>query len=111
MVNVPTFTVDSNLRLTLTRLEDSLAALKTDVWFQALCEEYGNMHSDDRFVSCGSLGDTMFTQGMLPNYNIPHVFSNDKGPVIRGFSPRYIESWMTPRRLSVMQKQEGIKNH
>ncbi|MCS6595303.1 trypsin-like serine peptidase [Bacillus cereus] len=63
--------------------------VKTGVWMQVLCDEYGKMHSDDRFAGCStsiSQGDTISTQGMLPNYNIPHVFSEDPGPVIRRFN-------------------------
>ncbi|MCS6595304.1 trypsin-like serine peptidase [Bacillus cereus] len=87
--------------------------VKTDVWMQVLCDEYGKMHSDDRFAGCSSSisqGDIISTQGMLPNYDIPHVFAEDEGPVIRRFSPRLIENWITPQRIRHMLEQEKTNN-
>lgn len=84
---------------------------KTDVWMQILCDEYGRMHADDRFQGCAStnfMGGVVETAGMLPNYEIPHAFTEDEGPRIRRFNPRFNAHWLTPHRMRLMQAQQKL---
>ncbi|MGE7094398.1 trypsin-like serine peptidase [Lysinibacillus sp. NPDC048646] len=85
--------------------------VKTDVWMQWLCDEYGKKHPDDRFSGCQThlTEGPVETKSMLPNYDIPHVFTDDKGPGIRRFTPRATENWMTPHRARLMMNQQDKK--
>ncbi|CAH0345154.1 trypsin-like serine protease [Bacillus sp. CECT 9360] len=84
--------------------------VKTDVWMQVLCDEYGKIHSDDRFGGCSeskSIKEVITTEGMLPNYEVPYIFADDKGPAIRRFSPKFREQWLTPNRMRKILDEKG----